>query len=250
MWELIKWFLGVIAGGKLTSYFPGINEAWDTTIKDTSITLGQKISDFRYAFAAQSNVSDLSVLTSIWATYMFVLLLWMLLARTIRHVRDTESNLEARKKKASILDKIKSASQAARAEIDLKAIQAENSRKIEYLGNVLPRNRILFKVQLYVTVVGSIYMILIMLLLLNSHSLLTNFQRKCTLIRPYISENEFNELNQRWVLIKSESDYLALAKQIVEYAERSALPPSLPTAMGESGITPQRTDGTSEQLPQ
>ena len=250
LWELFTWLLGLIAGGLLTSFFPGVNEALKTTIENTSITLGQKFLDFRYASAARCNVSDLSMLASCWVTYMFVVLLWMLLARTIRHVRDTESNLEARKDKASLLDKIKSAPQAARAEIDLKAIQAENNRKIKYLGNILPRNRMVFKVQLYVTVIGSIYMILIMLLLVDSHFLLTSFQRKCTMIRPYITENEFNILNQRWVLIESESDYLALVKQIVEYAERSALPPSLPTATGESGIPPQLTDGTSEQVPQ
>lgn len=242
--ELLKWFLSFLAGGVITAFCPGIFEACKVTIENTSSTFRQKIVDFRYVSAAQCDLHDLSALAFILLVIIFLALLWMLMIKTRLQLKDLTRNLENRKERECLLEKIKAGKQTLPPQNDLDAIRSDNSKRIAYLSRKLPLCRWVSKGQLYAIIVGTSYFVPTMLLMLDSHFLLKNFQRNCTLIRPYVSETEMDVLKLKWIIMRSKADYLAIKDELAEYRERikmrSTVGQGNESAAGHIGINGER----------
>lgn len=240
LWELLKWFLSFLAGGIITAFCPGIFEACKVTIENTSSTFRQKIVDFRYVSAAQCDLNDLSVMAFILVVIILLAFLWMLMIKTRLQLNDMTRNLESRKEKERLLGKIKSGKQPLPPKNDLDAIRADNSKRIAYLSRKLPLCRWVSKGQMYAIIVGTFYFVPSMLLMLDSHFLLRNFQRNCTVIRPYVSDTEMDVLKLKWIIMQSKADYLAIKDELAAYRERiqmySAVAPGDEIVGGDSGI--------------
>lgn len=81
-------------------------------------------------------------------------------------------------------------------------------------------SRIWARVSCTFLVISTGYLMIFTFLFIESYYWSRQFQKECTALRPFISDNEYHKLNRQWVTMTSRADYLAIKQQLAEYNKR------------------------------
>ncbi len=161
-----------------------------TVVWNNSSNLLHKLQDLKYAFAAQYNSTDLFVISSLTVTWGFMGICCGILA--VKYKRAHSDGLKT---------------------------DGQRLLKPRWQKWLLPQKRTRKIITVFIAFF-VLYMMGTTSLMMDCYFRLCQFQRACTIIRPFISDHEYYSLNRAWVTMTSKADYLKLKNQFNLYQKR------------------------------
>ncbi len=219
--SVVKGGIIIIITGVANAIFGNLFYICGIAIKGSSRSLLQKFFDVYYISASRFEVADMGIFP--WM--MSCELCFFIALYGCRRANDRIGDLEQYLEETKLMEMKISENDGGKGSTNEHVNKREIKERITKLRNTitkhLSRAKIIKWIILILATVSMSTLIFDCTLTLSSYSKVKLFHKSVTSVRPFISENEFYNLNRQWVMMKSCRDYKAIKAKIAEYEKRA-----------------------------
>lgn len=206
--------------GIANAIFGGFFTVCGIAIKDSSLSIIQKIVNIYYISAAKFELTDIALFPWLASVEFFICFIWYSHLQTSYRVSTMKQILEEIQELEKDIDQSDSSASQQKNENDVNSLKERIKDLKRRIRKRLPIVKTLKWISLVLVLFASITMLFDFSSTIVSFGMVKRFHRSVVAIRPFISDSEYHHLNRKWVTMKSRDDFKAIKQQISEYLRR------------------------------